>query len=121
MNELSQLVGSDLTLSNSGDIALSSGLQRSQERILRRLMTNPGDYIFHPTYGAGLPQFIGQPVTVAKIRAVIRTQMLLEDSVSRNPEPTIEVVAIPDGIAVSIAYIDAGSNAPAALSFNVTN
>lgn len=121
MSELSQLVGADLTLSPSGDLAVSDGLTRSQERILRRLMTNPGDYIFHPEYGAGLPQFIGRPLSVAEARAVVRTQMLLEDSVARVPEPQVAVVAIPNGLNVSTTYTDARSNAPAALSFNVTN
>lgn len=120
MNELAHLVGSDLSLSSSGDAALSTGLTRSQERILRRLMTNPGEYLFHPEYGAGLPRFIGQPLTVAKVRGVIRSQLLLEDSVAHTPEPQITVVAIQEGLAVSIRYTDANSNAPAALSFNVT-
>ena len=120
MNELAHLVGGDLALSSVGDVALSNGLTRSQERILRRLMTNPGEYLFHPEYGAGLPQFIGQPLTVAKVRGVIRTQLLLEESVAHNPEPRIDVVAIPEGISVSIRYTDANTDAPAALAFNVT-
>lgn len=120
MNELAHLVGSDLNLSNVGDIALSTGLPRSQERILRRLMTNPGEYLFHPDYGAGLPRFIGQPLTAAAVRGVIRTQLLLEESVAHKPEPRIDVVAIPEGISVTIRYTDANTDAPAALSFNVT-
>jgi phage baseplate assembly protein W len=120
VNELAHMVGGDLSLTSTGDLTLSSGLTRSQERILRRLMTNPGEYIFQPNYGAGLPQFIGQPLTVAKVRGVIRSQLLLEESVSHTPEPQIDVVAIPDGIAVSIRYTDANTGAPTALSFNVT-
>ena len=121
MNEISHLVGSDLTLSTTGDLAAASGLPRSQQRILRRLMTNPGDYIFHQDYGAGLPRFVGLPLNISEIRALIRSQMLLEESVRRLPEPQVSVVAIPDGIAVAISYVDAESSAPAALSFNVTN
>jgi len=121
MFELSHLVGADLTLSNLGDVELSTSLERSQQRILRRLMTNPGDYVFHPEYGAGLPQFIGRPLKIAEVRAVIRSQMLLEESVSSTPEPQIAVVAIPEGLSVSIRYTDANTGALAALSFNVTN
>ena len=50
-------------------------------------MTNPGDYIWNPDYGAGLAQFVGRPVGMASVEAVIRTQMALEAAVAAIPEP----------------------------------
>ena len=46
--DLNHYIGGDLSASNTGDLSSAPGLLRSQQRILRRLLTNPGDYIFHP-------------------------------------------------------------------------
>jgi phage baseplate assembly protein W len=118
-SELNHTVGGDLVIGPTGDLSLSSGLQRSQQRILRRLLTNPGDYIWHPTYGAGLPSYIGTLADLGKVRSVIRQQMLLEDSVAKQPEPQVAVTAIQNGLQVSVRYQDAQSKTPAILSFNV--
>lgn len=121
--DLDQYIGADLTVSGSGDLGTSTGTLRGQQRVLRRLLTNPGDYIFHPDYGAGLPRYVGETADVPKITALIRGQMLLEDAVARTPAPVISVrqVAGADGggFAVSIRYVDAPSGQPVTLSFNV--
>jgi phage baseplate assembly protein W len=119
LTELAQDWGGDLSASPTGDLAVVSGVDRSKQRVLRRLLTNPGDYLFHPTYGAGLPRYVGQLVDVAKVRALIRGQMLLEDSVASDPEPQVEVSAIPNGLSASISYITSPEKIPAVLSFSL--
>ncbi|MDT7953412.1 MAG: hypothetical protein RQ966_18060 [Acetobacteraceae bacterium] len=52
-------------------------------------MTNPGDYIWNPGYGAGLGQFVGKSVDLAALQALIRTQMGMEPAVSVAPDPVI--------------------------------
>ena len=47
----------------AGDLAPAAGTLRGQQRVLRRLLTNPGDYIWQPGYGAGLGQFVGKPAS----------------------------------------------------------
>lgn len=120
MQDLDHFIGGDLSQSVSGDFSAVAGSTRGQQRILRRLLTNPGDYIFQPDYGAGLPQWVGRTVDIPKIRALIRTQMLLEDVVAKTPEPVISVSEIPNGLSATIQYTDAQSLAPEVLSFNVT-
>lgn len=128
--DLAQFFGNDLSVSPTGDIAPASGVVRGQQRILRRLLTNPqgtapdgsatqADYIWHPDYGAGLAQWIGKTLDVAKITAVIRGQILMEDSVAKKPEPVITVTPISTGLSCYIKYTDAQSNTPQSLSFNV--
>jgi hypothetical protein len=121
--------GNDLIASGTGDLQTVNGTTRGQQRVLRRLLTNPasattsGDYIFEPTYGAGLPAFIGQPIDKQKIQAAIRAQMLLEQAVAQIPAPIITVTQTPPdntAFSVSIAYNDAATNAPVALSFTVS-
>lgn len=124
--DLSQLWGNDLVTSPTGDIGIATDATRSQQRVIRRLLTNPldangpPDYSLHPTYGAGLARYVGQNVDLAKMRALIRGQMLLEDSVSKNPQPQITLTQPdPSTLSVYIRYTVAGSGAPATLNFNV--
>jgi len=122
--DLSHYIGGDLSISSTGGVAVATGTLRSQQRILRRLLTNPGDYIFEPDYGGGLPQWIGRTADLPKLRAVILGQMRLEPAVAQNPEPAITLATIPNsqggGFAVGIRYTDAETGEPVALSFNVT-
>ncbi len=121
--DLYQYIGSDLSASGSGDIQTATGTVRGQQRILRRLLTNPGDYIFHPEYGAGLPKYVGRIADIAKIKALVTGQMLLEDAVARSPAPVVGVSPIASadggGFAISIQYTDAPSSQPVTLSFSV--
>lgn len=122
LNDIAHFWSGDLSASSTGDLALASGLPRSQQRILRRLNTNPGSYIGHPKYGAGLPQFIGENADAAEIAAVTKGQMLLEDSVAPSPPPVITVSQLgPNSISETINYTDQPSNAPTVLAFTVGN
>lgn len=124
--DIQHVWGTDALTSPTGDLGIATDATRSQQRVLRRLLTNPldangpPDYALHPTYGAGLARYVGQAVDPAKLRALIRGQMLMEDSVARNPQPQITVtVPDPTTISVYIRYTVAGTGAPATLSFNV--
>ena len=120
MIDLWHYYGGDLAQSATGDLLGVDGTVKGQQRILRRLLTNPGDYLWHPDYGAGLPAKVGDVFDAAKIRALIRGQILLEAAVARSPEPVIDVQQIPSGLSVNIQYNDAPSGARQTLSFNVT-
>jgi phage baseplate assembly protein W len=121
MPELSHLWGADLAVGATGDLGLVAGTERGQQRVLRRLLTNPGDYIWQPDYGAGLGQFIGQPGGESAIRAAVRGQIFKEDAVARTPEPVIDVQFTNTGaVYVSVRYADATSGATQILSFPVT-
>ena len=115
--------GSDLMISPSGDISLVSGPLLGQQRVLRRLLTNPGDYIWQIDYGAGLARFIGQPTNALQIRAVVRGQIFKEATVARQPEPVIDVEVAPGGAAgtvyVNIRYVDADTSEMQILSFSI--
>jgi len=115
--------GCDLVASSSGDLGSVSGPLLGQQRILRRLLTNPGDYIWQLDYGAGLGQFIGQPVDPLRIQAIVRGQIFKESAVAPQPEPIIDVQIQPGGNAstvyLSIQYVDAESGETQVLSFSV--
>jgi phage baseplate assembly protein W len=120
MPDLYQNYGTDLTPGPSGDLLTVDGTVLGQQRVLRRLMTNQGSYIWHVDYGAGLPQFIGQPASAAQIHGIVQTQMLLEEAVAQSPPPSVNVSYYPDGtFFVSISYTDAQTGTPLLLSFDV--
>lgn len=121
MQDLSHLWGADLTAGPTGDLASVSATQLGQQRVLRRLLTNPGDYIWQPDYGAGLARRIGSPVNAATLRGIIRSQIFKEAAVARTPEPVIDVVPAVDGsVYVHIRYVDAAGGGTQVLSFSVT-
>jgi hypothetical protein len=124
LNDISHYMGADLNVSATGDLQKANGTLRGQQRVLRRLLTNQGDYLAHPEYGAGLAQYVGQTADIAKIEALIRSNILLEDCVSKTPAPTITVKpinrGITGGLAVHIQYVDANAKSPVTLSFNVS-
>jgi hypothetical protein len=120
MSELFHQFGSDLVASANGDLLTVDSLLESEQRVLRRLMTNAGDYIWQPNYGASLPAKIGDPFDVATIESIVQSQMFLEDSVVRTPPPDVEVASFPNGMYVDISYTEADSDQDAALSFPVT-
>jgi len=120
MPDIAQQYGADLVVAAGGDLAVVDGTARGQLRVLRRLLTNPGDYIWNPSYGAGLGQFVGQPVAAARMRAVIRSQIFQEATVARSPEPVIDLAVDPTGaVAVTVRYADAQSGATQVLAFTV--
>jgi hypothetical protein len=120
MPDIAHVYGGDLQLNASGDLLTLDGDPLTQQRILHRLLTNAGDYIWELTYGAGLPTFVGSPVNAPAIAAVVRQQILLEDTVAPSPEPHITVRSTQTGIVtVTIKYTDADSGTTQTLSFPV--
>ena len=118
MPDLSHLWGNDLAFSATGDLATFDTPEITQQRVLRRLLTNPGDYIWSLPYGAGLANFVGQPGAAAAIRAAIRGQIFKEAAVAQTPEPVIELRPDPDGsLYVQVRYADAQTGTTQTLAF----
>jgi phage baseplate assembly protein W len=120
MPDLAQFYGNDLAVGPGGDLATVDTTQLGQQRVLRRLLTNPGDYLWNPSYGAGLAQFVGLPVNAARIASVIRSQIFQEPAVAPSPAPLIAVAAGASGtVAVQISYADSTTGETQVLSFSV--
>ena len=81
--------GNDLAVGPSGDISVSSTEAEVQQRIVRRLLTNPGDYIWHLNYGAGLGSYVGSPYSPNLIEGTILSQLQNEALVAAAPSPTV--------------------------------
>lgn len=112
--------GNDIQTSPTGDLAPVDGLDRGRQRILRRLLTNQLDYLWNPTFGAGVPARIGQLRDTLAIQTAISTQIMEEKSVGRNPLPVITVSPIDNGVYVKITYQDIETGSQSVLQFSIT-
>lgn len=120
MADLALKFGGDLMLSPTGDLALADGAMLTQQRVLRRLLTNAGDYIWQLSYGAGLGQFVGQPGTAAAIAGVARSQLLKEADVAVSPPPAVMAVADENGVVTAtVTYTDVAASQVSSVSFSL--
>jgi phage baseplate assembly protein W len=109
--------GTDLVIGPGGDLHTVGGDGQVRQRVLRRLLTNPGDYIWQINYGAGLAAFVGEAQPSGRVRAVVRDQLRLEPAVARSPEPRIQIsVSEPNAISLDVTYIGTESGGPQSLS-----
>ena len=107
--------GSDLVAGSGGDIALSTGPATISQRVCRRLLTNPGDYIWNLGYGGGLGQFVGIPAQAPTIEAVVRAQLLLDRAVPSTPAPLVSARLNDTAngyVTATITYADPATLAP---------
>jgi hypothetical protein len=118
MADISHFIGSDLSILSNGNFELATDAVEGQQRVLRRLLTNPGDYPWRLEYGAGLAAFLGQTISKFRINARITSQMLLERAVLQNPPPTVDVEVIENTVIANIHYVDRDSGDTSNLEFN---
>ncbi len=120
MADLALLFGGDLAIGPTGDLAVADMQVLTQQRVLRRLLTNPVDYIWQLNYGAGLGQFVGRPGAPDLISGVIRTQMQLEPQIIQSPAPSVATNIADDGtVMATVNYVDAVTGQTALLSFSI--
>lgn len=119
--DISHFWGGDLSVSSTGDLLPVDGYEKGQQRILRRLFTAPGTYIWHLEYGAGVQRYIGAPVDEGILRGIVRSQIMLEAAVAPEPVPQIAAVDLPPGsLFFRIIYTDADTGFPVPLQFDVS-
>lgn len=124
--DISHLWGNDIGVTATGDIATVTTHDRTVQRVLRRLFTaatteDHSPYPFEVDYGIGLGERVGDVTPdLRAIHGLVRSQMLQEASVARQPAPVIDVQEIATGgVVISISYVDlSGSNQQ--FSFNFT-
>lgn len=121
--DISHVYGQDLAVSPSGDLALVTKSDRTIQRIIRRLLTQPTDsngsaYPWQPEYGVGLGAKIGEALDTRAIAAAVRSQMLMEPTVQKVPSPTIKVVEIQNGASITVTYTDL-SGLPKSFNFDL--
>ncbi len=119
------LWGGGLRLSATGDLLTVEGPELGRQRVIRRLLSNPGggdaapDLLFHPEYGGGLPAKVGETTSPAVIGTAVRRQLFLEAAVAREPPPQVRAVPVFGGVNVRVSYTDAETGEAAVAGFTV--
>lgn len=117
MSDLNLNWGGIMNLSPCGDISVTHGTIYGQQRVLRRLLTNEGEYLWHLEYGAGLPQMVGQIVNVGEMTGIIQEQMNLEQCVDQTNAPSVSVTSQNDNSTfVEVLYMDGNTGDTSVLS-----
>lgn len=114
----------NLKVTLQGDLETVAQEDLTVQRILRRLLTNPGDLLAHPEYGAGIKQYIGQILTTDKygeIQSNIVSQIMLEDRVAKNPAPVVTLSTFQNVINANIEYTSTNDKKTYSFSFQITN
>lgn len=122
MADLSLEWNTDFEPDSTGDLLLVDGDDEVRQRLERRLFTAVQGYVWHPDYGAGLPQKIGSVLTVADIRSIVVSQIALEASVATSPPAQVFVASDPNNsgaIRIGIQYWDAQTGV--SVSFTITS
>jgi phage baseplate assembly protein W len=107
----------------NGRIAWSEGTQNIRESIRIILLTNPGERLGLPEFGAGLQPLLFEPNTAAQHRQL---QDRIERALNRW-EPRIRLLGVavnadpadPEAAIVSIDYVLVASRSRERLTFNV--
>lgn len=93
----------DFQLLPNGSIGFVGGVHRLEQRVIRRVLTNPreilangvlvtSDYLFDQNYGTGATRIIGQPIdpdAIAKLTAKIRAGVIVDEGVDSSQSPEI--------------------------------
>jgi phage baseplate assembly protein W len=99
--------GGDLSIGPTGDLVVLPIRKEVGQKVTRGLLTNPGDYVWHADYGAGLAQYVGEPFTANIIENSVINQLRQEVLISIDPPPMVEVNQIqgsPPAVSLSIKY-----------------
>lgn len=121
MADVSLEWGSDFQEDSTGDLLVVDGDDEVRQRLQRRLFSAVESYVWHPEYGAGLPQKIGSVLTVPQIKAVVAAQLALEASVAPSPPAILNVSSDandPGLVSIDITYWDAKTGT--SVSFTIT-
>lgn len=119
MADISHQWGEDIRLGATDDLLLATGSEETRQRVLRRLLSNEMDLLFHPTYGAGLPRKVGETTKAANLEPTIRRQMFSEAGVQQEPPPNIKATPFFGGVTVAISYQDAVTQEAVGIGFTI--
>ena len=105
--DINHYFSADVNSSGTGDLSIVDGTTMTEQRLIRRLLTNPGDYTYHPDYGIGAARYVGATVAdLNALKALILSQVLQEPGVSAVPAPVVTLESNNTTLTCVIQYVD---------------
>lgn len=101
----------DYVVTAAGDWARATGLEALRQSLLRRLITNPGEWQTVPDYGVGAQQFVKRqltPAVLAELEGRIRSQFMRDDRVESVQTVGVESLDGIEGIKITVFIVAAG-------------
>jgi hypothetical protein len=115
--------GEDLSVGASGDIGFALVQAEVQQRLVRRLLTNPGEYVWHVDYGAGLGGYVGERYSPGLIEGAVLNGLQLEALVAGTPAPLVQTSLSVTGpfstISVAVQYQVVGASTQDFIALNL--
>lgn len=108
--------GGDLQIATNGSLVMANGWDEIRQSIERAILTNPqvtlpdgevvgADYMFAPTFGAGLGLWVGQNPTQHTLRQltrIVRNAILSQTGVDASQTPTVTFQPMAGGMGMEI-------------------
>ena len=116
------VIGDDLTLDADNDLAIVSDIDETDQRLLRRLLTIKTSYIWNQDFGASVPKYIGEPLSlevINQIKSDIKAELFKDAAVSKSPAPEINFQSLTTGFNCSIKYYNLDTDSWQSFSFEV--
>lgn len=112
--DLSLPYGGDLSLTASNDLALTSpGQGLVQERLFRVINTSPDDYEYHPTYGVGAPEYVGNDISEnSKFLAAVTDYQLMGDPNVKDVTVKEQADPVTGEVFILVEYTDVFTGQP---------
>jgi hypothetical protein len=102
----------DYVVTAAGDWAVATGLQALRQALLRRLITNPGEWQTLPNFGVGAQQYakaLNTAANQAELEGRIRQQFMQDDRVESVSQVTMTPLeGTDDGIMLTVFVVAAG-------------
>jgi hypothetical protein len=120
--DIYHVFGNDLVLNANNDLATVVDVDETNQRILRRLLTAKGTYIWQTDFGASIPERIGVPISVEIVNLIkkdVKSEIFKESNVAQDPAPEIDIELIDNGFQCSIKYYNVQTQAYSILTFKV--
>ena len=96
LDQVSEVGAAEMAMTNSGDWAPVSDRLAVQQSLIRRFLTNPGEYLVDPSYGAGLLAAVKRRMRQSDLEAIasrLRAQALREPRVRAVTNVSVEALS----------------------------
>lgn len=121
--DVHHIIGDDILLDKSNDLAFVFDTDETNQRIMRRLFTNKGTYIWNAKWGASIPWRVGDTLSAEVYREIvneIRAAVLEDGNVAKDPLPEITIEQSSNGLICYIRYYNLSEDEHDIISLRIT-